>query len=149
LERLPTVDWRLVERGEELFVDRCEICHGRNGQAGHGSYPPAGVHAPRDLSDPAFQKDLRDEQVATAVRDGHRNMPALMPRVPQGDLPALVAYVRLLSPGYVLYDRYCAACHGDDGRGTGSFAEATMRPSVIFDQAYFRQRDPEQVRAKI
>jgi mono/diheme cytochrome c family protein len=149
LERLPTVDWRLVERGEELFVDRCEICHGQNGQPGRGSHPPAGVHAPRDLTDPAFQKGLRDEQVATAVHDGHRHMPALMPRVPESDLPALVAYVRLLSPGYVLYDRYCAACHGDDGRGTGTFAEATMRPSVIFDQAYFRQRDPEQVCAKI
>jgi len=149
LERLPAVDWRLVERGQELFVDRCEICHGQNGQPGRGSYPPPGVHAPRDLTDPAFQKDLQDAQVTSAIRDGHHGMPALTPRVPERDLPALAAYVRLLSPGYVLYDRYCAACHGDDGRGTGTFAEATMRPSAIFDRAYFRRHDPEQVRARI
>ncbi|HEY2386280.1 MAG TPA: c-type cytochrome [Candidatus Binatia bacterium] len=147
LERLPAVDWRVVERGEEVFVDRCEICHGRSGQPG-GSLPP-GVHAPRDLTDPAFQKDLRDDQVATAIRDGHHDMPGLVPRVPESDLPALLAYIRLLSPGYVLYDRYCAACHGDDGRGTGTFTEATVRPSVVFDRAYFRRRDPEQVRAAV
>jgi len=147
LERLPGIDWRLVERGEELFVDRCEICHGQNGQP--GPHPPAGVRSPRDLSDPAFQKDLRDEQVATAVREGHRHMPALTPRVPQRDLPALTAFVRLLSPGLVLYERYCAACHGDDGRGTGSFAEVGRRPAVVFDRAYFRRREPEQVRAAI
>jgi mono/diheme cytochrome c family protein len=147
LERLPTIDWRVVERGEELFIDRCEICHGQNGQP--GPHPPAGVRSPRDLSDPAFQKNLRDDQVATAVRDGHRNMPALTPRVPQRDLPAVTAFVRLLSPGFVLYERYCAACHGDDGRGTGSFAEVGQRPAVVFDRDYFHRRDPEQVRAAV
>ncbi len=147
LERLPRIDWRVAERGEELFVDRCEICHGRDGQPG-GTLPP-GVQAPRDLTDPTFQKGIRDDQLAAAVRHGRRGMPALTPRIAEEDIPALVAFVRLLSPGFALYDRYCTACHGDDGRGTGTFAEATARPSVVFDRAYFRHHDPEHIRASV
>ena len=65
------------------------------------------------------------------------------------ELNALLAYVRLLTPGYVLYDRHCAACHGDDGRGGGSLGDESCRPTVVFDGAYFRRRDPEQVRAAV
>src|SRR5262249_2104756 len=46
MERLPKVDWRLAERGEEIYVDRCELCHGPYG----GSSGPPGRHRPPDLS---------------------------------------------------------------------------------------------------
>jgi len=147
LERLPGIDWRLTERGQELFVDRCELCHGPNGQPGPDV--PPGVHHPRDLTDPAFQRSIDDDALAALVRHGRHGMPALTPRIPESDLPALVAFVRLLSPGFVLYDRYCTACHGEDGRGAGSFAEGTPRPTVVFDRDYFRRHDPEQVRASV
>ncbi len=147
LERLPAVDWRLVEEGQAVYLDRCELCHGRSGAPEW--VLPSGAHAPRDLSDPELQRGLTELKLRRIVRHGWRGMPAPNPPMSLGELPALLAFVRLLSPGYALYDRYCAACHGDDGRGTGSFAEESVRPTVRFDRAYFRRRDPEQVRTAV
>lgn len=147
LERLPTIDWRRVEEGQAIYVDRCELCHGRTGKP-ELTLPP-GARAPRDLSDPTFQASLSEKDLAALASHGRGGMPAIGPPVTGGELTALVAFVRLLSPGYALYDRYCASCHGDDGRGTGSLAEEGERPSVVFDRAYFRRRDPEQVRTAV
>jgi mono/diheme cytochrome c family protein len=147
LERLPSVDWRLVEEGQAVYVDRCELCHGRAGAPGRTV--PDGARPPRDLSDPAFQRSVTDVELKTVLRHGRRGMPGLEPPIADAELPALVAFVRLLSPGYELYDRYCTACHGEDGRGAGSFAEETQRPTAVFDAAYFKRRDPEQVRTAV
>ncbi len=147
LERLPSVDWRRVEEGQAVYLDRCELCHGRYG-APELTLPP-GARQPRDLADPALQASLTQRELATIVREGRRGMPAVDPPVDTRELAELLAFVRLMSPGWELYDRHCAACHGDDGRGTGSFAEETERPTVVFDQAYFRRRDPEQVRTAV
>lgn len=146
LERLPSVNWRRVEEGQALYVDRCELCHGRTGAP--ELTVPHGARPPRDLGDPAFQRAMTDAELAIVVRHGRRGMPAVGP-IDAQEVPALIAFVRLLSPGYALYDGYCASCHGDDGRGAGSFVEADERPTVVFDRAYFRRRDPEQVRAAI
>jgi mono/diheme cytochrome c family protein len=147
LERLPTIDWRRVEEGQAVYVDRCELCHGRSG-APERALPP-GVRAPRDLSDPAFQASVDEKDLAVLARHGRGGMPAIGPPIADRELRSLLAFVRLLSPGYTLYDRYCAACHGDDGRGAGSLVEGDERPSVVFDRAYFRRRDPEQVRTAV
>jgi mono/diheme cytochrome c family protein len=147
LERLPTVDWRVVERGQEIYVDRCALCHGPYGRP--DAPPPPGVGSPRDLSDPAFQRARDDDELRAAVRHGFKGMPALVPRISEADARAVAAFVRLLSPGFERYTRYCAACHGDDGRGAGSFAEAQRLPSVVFDRAYFARHDPEQVRSAV
>lgn len=147
LKRLPTVDWRQAEEGQAVYVDRCELCHGRAGAP--GPTVPSGARPPRDLGDPAFQRAVGDVELKIVVRHGRRGMPAIEPPVDTSELPALITFVRLLSPGYALYDRYCAACHGDDGHGAGSFAEETQRPTVIFDSAYFKRHDPEQVRAAL
>lgn len=147
LERLPSIDWRLAERGQEIYVERCEFCHGPFGRP--TASVPEGVRPPRDLADPAFQASVDRQALVTAVRHGRRGMPAITPRVGEEDARVLVAYVRLLSPGYELYSRYCEACHGADGRGTGSFGETRPRPTVIFDRAYFVRRDPEQLRSAV
>ncbi len=147
LERLPAIDWRRVEEGQAVYVDRCELCHGRTGKP-ELRLPP-GARPPRDLSDPAFQASVNEKDLAVLTRHGRGGMPAIGPPIAGRELASLVAFVRLLSPGYTLYDRYCAACHGDDGRGAGSLAEEGEQPSVVFDRAYFRRRDPEQVRTAI
>jgi mono/diheme cytochrome c family protein len=147
LARLPHVDWRLAERGEEVFVDRCEICHGPFGRP--AAAVPPGVRRPRDLSTPGFQHAVDDSELLAKVRHGRRGMPALTPPLPENDGPALVVFVRLLSPGFERYSRYCAACHGEDGRGAGSFGEAIPRPTVAFDRHYFATHDPEQVRVAV
>jgi mono/diheme cytochrome c family protein len=68
------------------------------------------------------------------------------PPLPADEVEMLLGFIRFLSPGYALYDRYCAACHGDDGRGSGDLGDGVARPAVVFDRDYFRRRDPEEVR---
>jgi mono/diheme cytochrome c family protein len=147
LRRLPSVDWRRVEYGQQVYVDRCELCHGPAGEP--GPMAPVSARPPRDLAEPEFQRQITDEDLARAVRHGRNAMRAPSPPVATAEIPPLVAFIRMLSPGFTLYDRYCAACHGDDGRGAGAFATDAHYPTVVFDAAYFRRRDPEQVRAAI
>jgi mono/diheme cytochrome c family protein len=147
LKRLPGIDWLVVDRGRDLYADRCAVCHGQAGRP--GPTLPTGVRRPPDLSAPAYQSSISDADLILAVRHGRKGMPGLTPRVSQDDARALAAYVRLLSPGYELYTQYCAACHGDDGRGNGNLAEEFQRPKVVFDREYFAHVDPERLRGNI
>jgi mono/diheme cytochrome c family protein len=67
----------------------------------------------------------------------------------------VVAFVRLLSPGYELYDRYCVSCHGPRGQAPDpALMEALGLPSSphlppAFDRAYFQSHTDEQLRPKI
>ncbi len=147
LTLLPAVDWTVVEHGREIYVERCELCHGAYGRPGRAL--PVGVRTPRDLSDAAVQGSIGDAELLLLVRHGRKGMPALAPRVPESAGPPLVAFVRLLSPGFALYDTYCANCHGDDGRGVHSTAEVIRLPRTVFDRAYMSHRDPEQLREAV
>jgi mono/diheme cytochrome c family protein len=77
----------------------------------------------------------------------------MMPAIPtirdDADARALVAYLRLLSPGFDLYSRYCAACHGDDGHPQREFVPPGRRPGVTFDRNYLERRNPDQLRAAV
>jgi mono/diheme cytochrome c family protein len=141
LKRLPAIDWDVAASGWDTYADRCVACHGEYGAPGKGL--PAGVRPPRDLSDPAFQRTTGDEELVSAVRHGREGMPALVPRIPEGDGLPLATFVRLLSPGFRLYSRYCASCHGDDGLGAEGPPGSLQVPAVRFDEAYFRRTDPE------
>jgi mono/diheme cytochrome c family protein len=76
-----------------------------------------------------------------------------MPAIPairnDADARALVAYLRLLSPGFDTYSRYCAACHGDDGHPQREFVPPDRRPSVTFDRSYLERRNRDQLRAAV
>jgi mono/diheme cytochrome c family protein len=76
LQRLPKIEWREVERGQEIYVDRCEICHGPFGHP--STIVPLGVTTPpRDLSDPDYQRRTTDAKLVDRMRHGHRAMPAV------------------------------------------------------------------------
>jgi len=140
LERLPRVDWPLTDRGRFSYLDRCEGCHGA---FGHGVAPTSGEQRPPDLTAAALPAD--DAQLAVLVRHGKPGMPPLSGNFAAADVQALVAFVRLLSPGYEIYQTSCARCHGDRGgppRGPGM-------PTVVFDRAYFAAHDSQAVRAKV
>lgn len=147
MKTLPAIDWPQFEVGRQTYVDRCEVCHGAYG------HPPAdlppGVTRPADLTAATLVAVRAPPALLALVRRGHERMPALVPRLPEADGPALAAFLRLLSPGFESWDRNCTACHGDDGRGEGRLAEALGMPPVAFDATYFRTHDPEQVRAAI
>jgi mono/diheme cytochrome c family protein len=150
MKRLPTVDWQIVSTGWDLYAERCQACHGATGEPGT---PPPGVKTTRSLSGPAFQKAIDENELLEAVRHGHQGMPALTPRVSIDDGRRIAAFVRLLSPGFTLYTRYCASCHADDGRGAQSLGEVLGEelalPAIVFDRSFFAHRSPEQLRASV
>jgi mono/diheme cytochrome c family protein len=146
LQTIPDQNRPLVERGRAIYVARCESCHGAFGR------PPwarSTSKAPRDLSSPAFQEAMRDEQLVTAVRHGRAGMPPIPAAPDDAEARALVAWVRLLSPGFELYSRHCASCHGEDGRPQREFVEPRHRPTVVFERGWLARRDPTQLRAAV
>jgi len=148
LRRLPTLAWRRLERGQELYVDRCEACHGPFGRP--PAALPVGVRKPpRDLSDPGYQRATSDATLGDRIQRGHRGMPAIPGFEVRENRDAVVAFVRLLSPGYERYSRLCAACHGDDGAGPGAAGGTVKRPTAVFDAAYFAKKDPEVLRRDV
>jgi mono/diheme cytochrome c family protein len=146
LEAIPEVNWRLVARGQELYLDRCKSCHGTFGRPVRDdeSTPP-----PRDLSTPAFQRSVADDELVRAVRHGRPGMPPIPTLRSDDDARALLAFVRVLSPGFELYSRHCASCHGDDGRPQREFVEPRQRPTAAFDRGWLARRDPTQLRAAV
>jgi mono/diheme cytochrome c family protein len=148
LRRLSRVDWGRAERGQEIYVERCEICHGPFGHP--PNVLPRGVtKPPRDLSDPTYQRDTSNATLMDHVRHGHHRMPAIHGFDVAENRDALLAFVRLLSPGYERYSRLCAGCHGENGRGPEAGSAPPRRPTVVFDEAYFAKTDPEVLRRSI
>jgi len=148
LRRLPSLRWRRIERGQEIYVDRCEVCHGPFGHP--STILPRGVtRLPRDLSDPAFQARTSDTTLLARARHGRGAMPAITGLDVAENRDALIAYIRLLSPGYEHYSRFCAGCHGDDGRGPGVDWASAPRPTVVFDHDYFAKKDPDALRRDV
>ena len=129
LERLSRIDWSVAGRGEEVWIDRCESCHGQFGRA----LPTSG------------------EELRKSIRHGRPGLPAIPPLASEFDERALLAFVGLLAPGFETYERYCAGCHGGDGRGAGGDVSASglEPPAVVFDRSYFTTRDAEYVRTKV
>jgi mono/diheme cytochrome c family protein len=76
-------------------------------------------------------------------------MPAIPPLASEQETKDLVAYVRLLSPGFSYYSLWCGGCHGDDGSGEGVFATGPDAPKVSFDRAYLKAQDPTELRRNV
>lgn len=143
LQHLPEVPWARFDRGWDIYVRRCESCHGPYGQ------PSAAGAASPDFASRRFQAGVSDSELATTVRHGRRGMPALVPRIPEADAIDLVAFVRELSPGFAVYQQTCVQCHGERGRGVGSFVESFELPTTVFDRRYFERADPDDLRNDI
>lgn len=147
LERLPGLPWEKIEAGSDLYYRRCATCHGLHGEA--PSHVPEGVRPVRDLGDMAFQRAIEDDALVVAIRHGRDGMPALVPAISSGEAASLLAFVRLLSPGFTIYDQACASCHGDRGRGVGSLGEESILPTVVFDADYFQRTDRDTLRVNV
>lgn len=148
LRRLARARWPSVERGWALYATRCVDCHGNFGEP--PSSLPQGVKRPRNLADPSWQRGISDAELLLAIRHGRAGMPALVPQIRDDEARSLLAFVRLLSPGFAWYQRVCAVCHGDDGRGVrGTPGEVERLPRVAFDRGYFQKRSQAEIRAAI
>lgn len=148
LERLPDLPWDEIERGSEVYAERCEGCHGPYGRPGADA-DVAELKPSRDLSDPAFQKSTDDARLLALAQHRRDGLPPLRPFAREADARAVLAYLRLLSPGFQAYSVWCAGCHGDAGHGDGELATGPDRPDVDFDRAYLRAQDPQQLRRQV
>lgn len=83
------------------FVRFCAKCHGSEGK-GDGPQADALDPKPRDLTDCARMKDIPDDTLFTAVKEGgaavklSKDMPAWKDGMDDGEIHDLVAYVRSL-----------------------------------------------------
>lgn len=148
LHDLPSVSWRWVDAGEQIYYERCTPCHDRYGHP-ESQLPPGVEHRPLDLSDPAFQAGGSDRDLRGLARHGRRSMPALVPRVTEREAADLARFIRLLSPGYELYDRFCSSCHGLHGEGATGALLTRPAPHFAFDERFFSTHSSDEVRQGI
>jgi hypothetical protein len=73
------------------WSNNCTICHG---QIGRGDGPQAALTKPRDLTDPKWQAQVSDEQIASTILQGKGLMPKFA--LPPATVQSLVQLVRRL-----------------------------------------------------
>lgn len=148
LQRLPDVRWSDVERGSGIWADRCERCHGAFGR-GDAALDPSAPKPAVDMSAAEFQRTRSDARLVEMAQHDHASGSRLSPLPDPADRRALLAYVRLLSPGFELYSVWCAGCHGDDGRGEGDSAIGADRPGFAIDRAYLDAQPAAELRRRV
>lgn len=154
LQRLPTLPWEQIDKGEQVYDSLCLSCHGIYGR-GDGPLASTLPAPPRDLSAPSYQQQVTDEELFHIISNGKGAMPGTADVLSVAERKTVVAFVRLQSPGFELYDRYCAVCHGPDGRPPeldvleqfGVTSSWETPPTL--DEAYFQTHSEEQVRTGI
>lgn len=90
-----------VEKGKEIFAQRCVPCHGT---AGHGDGPASAAldPKPRKFADPAWQTQVTDEYIEKIIKLGGAAVgksPA-MPSNPDLNDPQVVAGLRTVVRGF-------------------------------------------------
>lgn len=153
LQRLPTLSWTEVNRGKEVYDSLCTSCHGLYGR-GDGLGARALSVPPRDLTAPVYQAQIGDDELRRIIADGKGAMPGAADVLTAHEVRAVITFLRVLSPGYELYNRFCAYCHGFAGHPPASNPENRGSVRVehaipAFDGTYFRIHTIEQVRAGI
>ncbi len=147
LATLDGTDWTLLRTGRLVFEEDCASCHGVFGD-GDSIYPALPQAPPPDLA--VARERYTDEALAVVSVEGKGAMPRLVGGFEPMEMRALVAYVRYLSPGYRLYDTYCAACHGEGGQGVhpeDALAPAIAAPALT--AAGLARLTPDERRAKV
>ncbi|MGE0827057.1 MAG: c-type cytochrome [Candidatus Binatia bacterium] len=154
IRRLPTLPWDEVEHGEEVYDSLCLSCHGLYGR-GDGPLVRTLEAPPRDLATPPYQQEVTDQALFQIISEGKGAMPGTADVLSVEDRRAVVQFVRLLSPGFEAYDRYCVGCHGNKGEPADPQVMQWLRqdpgwePPPAFDAEFFRSRTEEQIRTGI
>ena len=143
-----------LERGAEVFVERCVLCHGNDGM-GEGVLPlNISTYPDTNLAVPRFAKTLQEVRDAVFWGGYKSDMSELSP--PWGNeltcaqLESVSLFVQTLREetpkalalledaeaahravkvnGALVYQNRCALCHGAQGDGTGKMARVITSP---------------------
>ena len=155
IRRLPTIDWDNTDAGLEVYDELCVSCHGLYGR-GDGNWASQMPVPLPDLSASNFQNERSDEELLQIIATGKNAMPGTEDVLNPEQIKAVVKFVRLLSPGYESYDRYCAACHGSDGF-PAQFVIFDEEKNIgyertniaAFDDAYLKSHTDNQLRPRV
>ncbi|MBI3756796.1 MAG: c-type cytochrome [Deltaproteobacteria bacterium] len=155
LRRLPTIPWKEVVAGQAIYDSLCVSCHGIYGR-GDGLMSPSLSPHPRDLTDPTYQKRVSDEDLFRIISKGRGAMPSSADVSSAEERRAVIAFIRLLSPGYELYDRFCEVCHGAMGVppeaaqkelfGETQGDATPQQKTPVFNQKYLQSHTDGQLR---
>lgn len=152
LRQLPTTNWEEVGRGKDVYDSLCAACHGLYGRGDGLAAHSLPVRSP-DLTSPAYQQ-ISTDALIRSITNGKGAMPGAGDVLTAHEIKAVVSFLRILSPGYELYMRFCAHCHGFDGQPPPASAEeilstARQKSPPPFDISYFRVHTTEQIRRGI
>jgi len=132
LRRLPDMNWADIDAGNAIYRTRCIGCHGSFGAE----------RLPKRYStadDRRFASVADDRELARLARHDDPGMPVLQTPLESAESAKVASFLRLLSPGYALYERHCVACHGPHGQTDW----------LRFDERYFRKLAPGELRERI
>lgn len=154
IRKLPEINWEETNAGQDVYDGLCVSCHGLYGR-GDGDWANQMSVSLPDLSASHYQKQHSDQQLLKIITEGKGSMPGAGDALNPEQLNDVVAFVRLLSPGYERYDRFCAVCHGPDGFPVefvvldeeGFNFGSTKIPT--FDANYLNARTDAQLRSRI
>lgn len=76
-----------------LYAKNCATCHGKDGQA--KTFKAKFNHA-RNFTDAAWQQSVSDERLFNSISNGKGKMPTFGKKFSEGEINALVAFVRQL-----------------------------------------------------
>ena len=139
------IDPTTAYEGQRLFVSHCQLCHGPDGK-GDG---PLAKNLDLNVIDLTVTMRTRSEtELRTIIsgaggsivtgRDWHNILVDAMPDwgevFTDAQIDGLIAYMRFLASaehellgdpekGALLYQKYCAVCHGEEGRGDGAMTK--------------------------
>lgn len=138
--------------GRQLFNAYCFVCHGVEGK-GNGPLASQLPKRPANLSDNSRMMNRSDAQLLRIISGtaDHGIIREAMPRwdlaLSEPQIKSVIAYVRVLhnpavkitgnpENGKNIYDRYCIACHGVNGKGDGVMAQVlSIKPANHTDAA--------------
>ena len=85
------------KRGMEIYEEYCQVCHGEEGEGDGPMTNLIGI-SPMDHSNPNETDTLSNELLIKSIKKGRgRYMPAWGEIISDGDIEALVSYIRLLA----------------------------------------------------
>ena len=107
------------------WQQNCTPCHG---QLGRGDGPRGPMLKATNLSDPAWQGGVTDEQITTSIKNGKGAMPAF--KLPDGTIANLVKLVRMMNAARLGAHGAASAAPGTSAAPSASAASAVApKPS--------------------